>query len=273
MEPIIITENNCEGLHGYNNTIEGNYKLINSKIIFRGRNNKIKFNGNVSLTGSSINFNADNSLIVINETRHHNLKIALSVHNNNVIYIGKDLFTNKKVQIILSESTNVLIGDDCLFSRGIVFRTGDAHPIYNALNGLRINPSGSICIGDHVWIGENAYLLKNTQIGSGSIIGANSTITNKLIPSNSIGAGSPLRIIKRDIFFTKESIHRWTPKIVFDKKNSTKNDFIFTCSPQRGLDLKSIDNLLKTTSSSAKKEQVLYHNLFESTQKNRFFIP
>ena len=55
--------------------------------------------------------------------------------------------------------------------------------------------SGSVRIGDRVWIGENAVVLSGADIGDGCIIGANSVVSRK-IPENSIVAGNN-RIIKR----------------------------------------------------------------------------
>ena len=55
--------------------------------------------------------------------------------------------------------------------------------------------SGSVRIGDRVWIGENAVVLSGADIGDGCIIGANSVVSRK-IPENSIVAGNN-KIIKR----------------------------------------------------------------------------
>ncbi len=53
-------------------------------------------------------------------------------------------------------------------------------------------------IGNHVWIGENALILKGVKIGDNSIVGAGSVVT-KDVPNNSIVAGNPARIIKNNI--------------------------------------------------------------------------
>ena len=57
-------------------------------------------------------------------------------------------------------------------------------------------PGGpSLKIGNNVWIGMNAVVLPGITIGNNVAIGANSTV-NKDIPSNSIAAGNPCRIIR-----------------------------------------------------------------------------
>lgn len=50
-------------------------------------------------------------------------------------------------------------------------------------------------IGDHVWIGERAMVLKGVRIGAGSIIGAGSVVTRD-VPARSIVVGAPARVVK-----------------------------------------------------------------------------
>jgi acetyltransferase-like isoleucine patch superfamily enzyme len=54
---------------------------------------------------------------------------------------------------------------------------------------------GPIRIGDNVWIGMNAVVLPGVQIGDNVVIGANSVV-NQNIPSNSIAAGNPCRVVR-----------------------------------------------------------------------------
>lgn len=54
--------------------------------------------------------------------------------------------------------------------------------------------SGSISVGRNVWFGENVTLLRGAEIGDNCIIGYGSMV-NKIIPSNSVAAGSPARVV------------------------------------------------------------------------------
>jgi acetyltransferase-like isoleucine patch superfamily enzyme len=50
-------------------------------------------------------------------------------------------------------------------------------------------------IGSNVWIGDKVSINKGVKIGDNVVIGANSVVTHD-IPSNSIAAGIPARVIK-----------------------------------------------------------------------------
>ncbi len=53
---------------------------------------------------------------------------------------------------------------------------------------------GTIEIGDNVNIGWNTIIMPNVKIGSNVVVGAGAIVT-KDIPSNSIAAGIPARVI------------------------------------------------------------------------------
>ena len=56
--------------------------------------------------------------------------------------------------------------------------------------------TATVTIGDRVWIGEKAIVLKGVTIGRGSVIGAGAVVT-KSIPEWSIAVGSPARVIRQ----------------------------------------------------------------------------
>ena len=55
---------------------------------------------------------------------------------------------------------------------------------------------GEIKIGNNVWIGDKVSILGGVTIGDNVIIGAGTIVTHD-IPSNSIAAGIPVRILKK----------------------------------------------------------------------------
>ncbi|MBY0516574.1 MAG: acyltransferase [Bacteriovoracaceae bacterium] len=57
-------------------------------------------------------------------------------------------------------------------------------------------PSDAIVIGDDVWIGANATILKGAKIGAGCVIATGSVVTAGDYPARSILAGVPAKVIK-----------------------------------------------------------------------------
>lgn len=176
--------------------------LKNSHIVFNGSNNILVVDDGVEIVNSEIKINGDNSVCYIRPQKTP-LYADFTVNGGCCVFIGKNTYTNGKLYLIASERQNILIGDDGLFSFGIWIRTADPHLLYDCESKERINPSMSVLIGDHVWVGQNALILKGTHIGSGSIIGAASVVSHKTVGSNCAAVGNPAKVIKSGYFSQK----------------------------------------------------------------------
>lgn len=88
---------------------------------------------------------------------------------------------------------NIKIGNKVFISEGVTIIDSDVHNINN-----RDNVSAPIVIGDNVWIGINATILKGVSIGDGAIIAAGSVVTKDVPPRTLVG-GVPAKIIKENI--------------------------------------------------------------------------
>lgn len=186
---------------------EGELVLENSKIIFRGIDNVLKVSGKVVLRNSLLDFRNNNSIIYLKDNPWHDYRLNIRVHEKCVFYCGTNNYFNNTLSVSVDEMRNIVIGNNCLFSFGIWLRTGDPHLVFDTITHKRINLSKDIIIGDHVWIGQNALLLKGTNIGSGSIVGANSVVAGKNILSNESWAGNPAKKVKEQVFFLHTANH------------------------------------------------------------------
>lgn len=101
-------------------------------------------------------------------------------------------FINENVQITCSD--NITIGKGCTIGRDVVIRSYDGHTICE--DGYKI--SVPITIGNHVWIGQGATILKGVTVGDGAIIAAGALVT-KDVPANSIVGGVPAKVIKEGV--------------------------------------------------------------------------
>lgn len=168
---------------------------------FHGVDNEVVIGGDslTTLSNCHIIINGNqNKVIIENGVRAIDLAICIE-NDNNLIYIGKNTWINGKTELAAIEGTDIKIGDDCLLSANITFRTGDSHSVLDALTRKRINPSKSIIIGNHVWIGNTVIVFKGSVVGSHSVIGGGSVVTGKTFNEHTAIGGNPARVIKESV--------------------------------------------------------------------------
>lgn len=117
-------------------------------------------------------------------------------------YVGGDLVIGENAGIrgveFNVEEGRMEIGERCMFSFGITLRNHDSHRILDPSNGRVLNPPKDVILGRHVWIAQNATILKGCHIGDDSVIGFGSVVT-KSCPIGSVMAGVPAKIVKENI--------------------------------------------------------------------------
>lgn len=91
----------------------------------------------------------------------------------------------------------ITIGNQCAIARNVMIMDFDAHEITYADGGSNA-VTAPITIGDHVWIGVGAMILKGVTIGDNAVIGAGAVVT-KDVRANTIVAGAPARVIRENI--------------------------------------------------------------------------
>ncbi len=243
-----------------------------SKITFLGVNNIIYIEDGVKIVDSNIVFNGNNSVIYLRHSRHL-YKVSIGVYNNSVVFMGKNNFINpaSRLQILASEHQNIILGSNNLISFGVLVRTADAHLLYDSKTKMRINPSKSVLIGDHTWLGQDSLILKGSQIGSGSIVGANSVVSGKKIKSNTVNAGNPIRFIRDEAFFSTECVHDWTNERTEEYEQMDANSWIYE-ENDTTINFDDLDIKLKSSAKAEDKLESIKNILADGEKKNRFYI-
>lgn len=109
-----------------------------------------------------------------------------------LIFKGKDSI-NQNVQIICMD--RIEIGFDCMISRDVVIRDNDGgHRILS--DGYKT--TAPVIIGDHVWIGQGAVIMKGVTIGDGAIIGAGAIVMTNVKP-RSVVMADPSRTMQKNV--------------------------------------------------------------------------
>ena len=101
-------------------------------------------------------------------------------------------FINNNAKISCFEK--ITIGENVKISEDVLIRDSDNHTVLR--EGYQ--KSAPIYIGNHVWIGARAIILKNVKIGDGAIIAAGAVVT-KDVPPNTLVGGVPAKIIRENI--------------------------------------------------------------------------
>lgn len=243
-------------------------KLTNSQINFSGKNNILVCEENVRLWNSRIDFNLDNSILYLSSSSHE-YSLNISLHRNNVCFIGKDNFFNGRTTFVLSEAKNIILGDNCFISYNVIFRNSDGHCIYDDVTKRRINFAKSIYVGDHVWFGQNAMIFKGSKIGSGAVIGAGTVVSNHTISSNTTCAGAPVRPIHEKTFWTQHSVHGWSDEEV-EKMSVSDSDLFTYLRDENTLDLNEVEDDLNSMDPDDAVGYIMATFFFAG--KNRFYI-
>ena len=103
----------------------------------------------------------------------------------------------------------IKIGKDCMLSSNITFRATDGHCIIDNDTKELLNATKPIIIGDHVWIGANATILKGAIVNDNSIIATESLVTRNFPEKNIIIGGNPAKILKKNINWSRTYVKNY----------------------------------------------------------------
>ena len=109
------------------------------------------------------------------------------------IRVGKRFFANFHFTVL--DEAMVTIGDDCFIGPNVSIYTA-CHSTDPVKRNTRMEWAEPVTIGDNVWIGGDVVILPGVTVGDNVTIGAGSVVTRD-IPSNTIAAGNPCRVIKQ----------------------------------------------------------------------------
>lgn len=175
-------------------------------IIRKGKESKITINGRLIFQqwsmrkiASSIIL-AEKAELVIDGDFHIGEGVAISIKQNAKLNIGGSIegqisgITANADIMVLRE---IEIGKGSIISWDTFITDSDWHKIEGK---SAIKPTK---IGNKVWIGKGATVLKGSRIGDGSIVGAHSVVSG-IYPMNSLIAGVPSKIIRENVNWNRE---------------------------------------------------------------------
>jgi len=92
----------------------------------------------------------------------------------------------------------VTVGRHCLLATGVLIYDQDGHPL-DADRRRAGDPTppeavAAVTLGDDVWVGTGAVILKGVTVGDRAVVAARSVVT-KDVPADSVVAGNPARVV------------------------------------------------------------------------------
>ncbi|WP_417885241.1 acyltransferase [Zunongwangia sp.] len=190
------------------------FKLIKKIKMIRARKRILN---NVTFKGEPYSFHVSSNVILVDNSDKKDIIIgdrvsiwgSLSSHNHGKI-IMED-YSKIGANTRVSSVNKIVIGKYSTTAEGCIIIDNNNHPVNPEYRlAMRKTPHGSemrnwkysdsapIIIGENVWLGRYVTVLKGVTIGDNAVIAANSVVT-KDVPANSIAAGNPAKIVKKNI--------------------------------------------------------------------------
>lgn len=117
------------------------------------------------------------------------IPVSIDVQEGAKLSLGENVFLNYGVD--LGCSCNIRMGNNVKI--GPLTNIIDSN--YHLTDASDSSGPKAIEIGDNVWIGRQVIILPGVRVGSNSVIAAGSVVRQD-VPSNTLCAGSPARIIR-----------------------------------------------------------------------------
>lgn len=126
---------------------------------------------------------------------HIERKVNMSLADNARIYVGDDTYIGQGC--LFATMKEISIGQGCAISWYVCFMDTSSHQL--GIKGeelkMQVEP---IRIGNHVWIGCRASIIRGVTVGDGAIIANNANVTRDVPPGTMVG-GNPARVIKENV--------------------------------------------------------------------------
>lgn len=167
-----------------NVVIHGSSKIRGLATLNISRKGRLEIGKNVTLNSSNFDY-------------HINMfcSVKFYIEDNAYIKIGDN---SRLHGVCIHARSSIKIGSNCLIAANTNIIDSSGHDLSFDFPENRINTAGDtgdVEIGDNVWIGAGVLILPGVHVGDGAVIGAGSIVT-KSVPSMSLVAGNPARVIK-----------------------------------------------------------------------------
>jgi acetyltransferase-like isoleucine patch superfamily enzyme len=111
-----------------------------------------------------------------------------------IVAIGDGTQINNNA-FIKSEGPGIRLGARVLLGTGVQIIDSDFHELHPQRRRGGVPATAAVELGENVFVGDGARILKGVTIGSDSVVGAGSVVTTS-IAAGVVAAGNPARVIR-----------------------------------------------------------------------------
>ena len=174
-----------------------------------GRNNTITIELPNSFDNSIIQMDGDNNNLYIGASHigFRNLEILmLASGNNRKLSFGEGCSCEGLSIFHHNHNSTLTIGNNVMFARNCLIQTCDSHCIMDLkTHELLNNDETHMVLGDNIWCAQGTTILKKAMIPSNTIVGCGSTVTKPFTSENTVIAGVPAQVVRKNITWSRFS--------------------------------------------------------------------
>lgn len=160
-----------------------NTKITRLTFSIDGEGNALSADG-ASMENCEIRISGKGNIVTLEPQSIIRNSVIVVNGNNCRVTIGASTRVGSMYMVCMGRDNRISMGRECMIADNVDIWATDSHPIYND-QGVVCNPSKPITIGNHVWIGKYAKVLKGVTVGDNAIIGMNTTVT-KDVPEGTL---------------------------------------------------------------------------------------
>ncbi len=115
-----------------------------------------------------------------------------TIHGAHKIHLGKETYPGDSPGCYIQGRNHIYIGDFTNLAPGVGIISANHDP-YDNSRWIKGKP---IRIGKHCWVGMNAVILPEVELGDYTIVGAGSVVTKSFTEGYCVIAGNPARVVR-----------------------------------------------------------------------------
>ena len=181
------------------NRVGGRLVSYKRSIFILHKTSSIQLIGSLFTNANCIKGNGRSTIVRLDKNASLRTKGNFSIYYDGDIIVFEDGvlelgsgFCNSNVKIRCKNK--ISIGNNVAISHDVTIMDSDAHRM--DYEGYEMTKP--ITIGNNVWVGSRAMILKGVNVGDGAIVAAGAIVT-KDVPPNTTVAGVPAKVIKQNV--------------------------------------------------------------------------